>query len=603
MRFLIKTVRFLIKIIRPKKITHTQRIIEKLVCGFSEQATIDLKSIMGDAKFKPEDRAEAAIALARWNYSYGNFEKTRELLVSARELCPKITKSTNYYPLEINCLFDLERYDEARIRIDSWLRKKPKSTGLRIAKSNTFQNSASPEADKLACINQIYRENHLATIEKANPLLPLRIDNLRSSETDCSIPTGQQPKISILIPAYSAANTLHIAVNSLLNQTWKNIEIIIVDDCSPDETLTVAKKLSEQDPRIQVHQNPTNSGSYTARNLALKHATGEFVTVHDADDWSHPQKLEIQTRHLMDNPQFTANCSHWIRCHTDLRFRYNIHLNWNFSSLMLRRNVVLDLGGWDEVRIEGDAELFRRIRAKFGKTSIHYLMENIPLAFALLSDESLTQNPHTHIRTQRHGVRRIYHEALLHYYECHAANNHWQVRLPDGQRAFPAPKAILPKIEPPAHYDMLFILDACPDVQSLESDLSLIKAAQNPTRRIAIFHWRHYELDPQSGLHPDIASWIHDRIIDRIAPGEEVHAKKVIVTHPKILEHAIDLAPKIHCGDFSIIKNDPRNSDNSKAPVAFETETISANVRKWFGVEARWIENPDISVQPDPAAT
>jgi glycosyltransferase involved in cell wall biosynthesis len=595
MRFLIKTVRFLIKVIRPKKITHTQRIIDKLVCGFSEQATIDLKGIIRDVKFKPKDKAEAAIALARWQFSYGNFEKAHELLLSAREHCPKTAKNTNYYTLEINCLFELRKYDEARIKIDSLLKKNPKSTGLRIAKSNTFQNSESPEADQLDCINQIYRDHHFATIEKSDSQLPLRMDNLTSSQTDCSIPTDQQPKISILIPAYSAAKTLHIAVNSLLNQTWKNIEIIIVDDCSPDETLTVANKLSEQDPRIQVHQNPSNSGSYTARNLALKHATGEFVTVHDADDWSHPQKLEKQIRHLIDHPEFTANCSHWIRCYCDLKFRYYTHLNWNYSSLMLRKQVLIDLGGWDEVRIGADSEFFRRIRGKFGKASIHYLMENIPLAFALLSDESLTQNPPTHMRTQMHGVRRMYHESSFDYYQYHAQKYNWKVKLPNQERAFPAPKAILPKIEPPANYDILFIMDACLGDQSLTSHLSLTKAAQNPTCRIAIFHWRHYELDPKSELHSDIVKWIHDRVIDRIAPGEEVYAKNVVVTHPKILQYAIDLAPKIHCGDFSIIKQDPWYLLNNSTHITYDAEMISANVRKWFGVEARWIENLDIS--------
>src|SRR5690606_7836339 len=100
---------------------------------------------------------------------------------------------------------------------------------------------------------------------------------------------------------------------------------------------------------------PENRGAYAARNEALRRARGEYVTIHDADDWSHPQKIELQMRHLLENPSIPANCSEWVRCRFNLFFRGNVRIsvrriNINYSSILLKREIAIALGGWDEVR-------------------------------------------------------------------------------------------------------------------------------------------------------------------------------------------------------------------------------------------------------------
>src|SRR5699024_7310953 len=96
-----------------------------------------------------------------------------------------------------------------------------------------------------------------------------------------------EEKVSVILPAYNAETGLHVAIESILNQTWENLELIIVDDCSPDGTYDVAKRYEALDERVKVLQTPVNSGPYIARNIGLKAATGAFVTINDADDWSH----------------------------------------------------------------------------------------------------------------------------------------------------------------------------------------------------------------------------------------------------------------------------------------------------------------------------
>src|SRR5699024_3398148 len=110
---------------------------------------------------------------------------------------------------------------------------------------------------------------------------------------------------------------------------------------------------------------------YSARNVGLREANGEFVTVHDDDDWSHGDKIAMQVRHLMRHPHVAANMSAHTRVTENLRFvRINNNpflLQPNYSSLMLRRTHLLELGGWDPTNRGADSELRQRVQLRFGK--------------------------------------------------------------------------------------------------------------------------------------------------------------------------------------------------------------------------------------------
>ena len=108
---------------------------------------------------------------------------------------------------------------------------------------------------------------------------------------------NESPLVSVVVPAYNAARFLSEAVHSALNQTLTNIEVIIVNDGSTDETGAIANELASSDPRVTVlHQ--TNAGPAVARNRAVHASTGAFVAPLDADDFWHPSKLEHQVSAL-----------------------------------------------------------------------------------------------------------------------------------------------------------------------------------------------------------------------------------------------------------------------------------------------------------------
>ncbi|RXJ95885.1 hypothetical protein CRU94_04540 [Arcobacter sp. AHV-9/2010] len=100
------------------------------------------------------------------------------------------------------------------------------------------------------------------------------------------------PLVTIYIPTYNRKELLSRAVNSVLNQTYKNIEVIIVDDCSPDDTIEYLEELIRKDNRVRYFQNETNSGACVSRNKAIKEAKGEFITGLDDDDYFLPSRIE-----------------------------------------------------------------------------------------------------------------------------------------------------------------------------------------------------------------------------------------------------------------------------------------------------------------------
>lgn len=105
--------------------------------------------------------------------------------------------------------------------------------------------------------------------------------------------------VSIVMPSWNTARFIAKSIESILNQTYKNWELIIVDDCSSDNTDDIIAKYT--DPRIRYIKNETNSGAALTRNRALREAKGEWIAFLDSDDLWEPQKLERQLAYMLEN--------------------------------------------------------------------------------------------------------------------------------------------------------------------------------------------------------------------------------------------------------------------------------------------------------------
>lgn len=127
---------------------------------------------------------------------------------------------------------------------------------------------------------------------------------------------SKQPKISVYMPVYNAANYLTEAIDSVLAQTYKNLELIIVDDASTDESAKIIRSYVRKYPTkiqaIYLKKN-VNMGGDAAGNIAYQHATGDYLARMDADDIAVPDRIEKQVRFLETHPTYAVvGTSAWV---------------------------------------------------------------------------------------------------------------------------------------------------------------------------------------------------------------------------------------------------------------------------------------------------
>ena len=151
-------------------------------------------------------------------------------------------------------------------------------------------SSASYE-DWISDLNKLYASLDMSQVQLLeDSSLPL-MDRLSAGLTT----SLKGPKVSIIVPTFSPREGIRTALRSLVEQTWKNLEIIVVNDASPEQFDALFKDLEALDPRVRVLHQEENAGAYAARNAGLRIATGSFITTHDDDDWSHPDKIAMQS--------------------------------------------------------------------------------------------------------------------------------------------------------------------------------------------------------------------------------------------------------------------------------------------------------------------
>lgn len=187
-----------------------------------------------------------------------------------------------------------------------------------------------------------------------------------------------KPLVSILIPCYNSEALLAETIESALAQTWKNIEIIIVDDGSTDDSLTVAKKYESSIVRVFTQKN---KGQSAAENLALAQSQGNFISYLDADDLLASDKIERQIELLGSSDNLVASCQ-WSRFYKSFKEAMFIpqplwqdlepidwlvkawegHYMMHGATWLIPRKIAEQAGGWDErLSLINDFDYFSRI--------------------------------------------------------------------------------------------------------------------------------------------------------------------------------------------------------------------------------------------------
>lgn len=119
--------------------------------------------------------------------------------------------------------------------------------------------------------------------------------------------------VSVVIPVYNVEKFIKQTIECILNQTYKNVEILLIDDCSPDSSADIIKSMAIDHPEIKYHKLEKNSGAAVARNKAIELAEGQYLAFLDSDDLWKPTKLEKQVALMKErNAEFVYNAIEMI---------------------------------------------------------------------------------------------------------------------------------------------------------------------------------------------------------------------------------------------------------------------------------------------------
>lgn len=549
--------------------------------GYSHNALPKLSTIADSTAHPPLERLQAEQSLADWYFCKGQVELARDALLRAfahgREpsgalvagLC-RCYQVLNEYALSESLI---DQYADALRPVDKTL-----LTGQLNHAFGQQGLAPVPSLESFQALADYSREEVMCARETTGG----------SASTH-----SEKPLVSIIVPVFNAGQGLRVAVQSLRAQAYQNIEIILVDDASTDDSYDVMCEMAKADSRIRLVSCSENLGAYGARNLGMQHADGDLVTVHDSDDWSHPAKLALQVEALNNNPDAAYSTTYWVRVLPDLRMLGSWMLSspmlqLNHSSAMFRRSVLERCGLWHQVRVAGDTEYLRRVNSFFGKGI--EVLPNLPLSLSLVHPQSLTQTKATHVSTIFFGLRRLYREAM--------DWRHRTLSVKTGQylgqsaRLIPSPLGNLPS--PELNFNTLLIADFSRWSDEIDQ---LLHSVQDDLVLL------HIPLTAESCMDPicdQVWEFCHSHGVVFLHPGIRISVELVILTSGDLVLQRPDSLPEVHlrdCASHSIDILHPAKQGHVRASMVHSLLASGGQIpslAELFDVEFYVANNPDV---------
>lgn len=540
--------------------------------GFEEQALSDFKQMLHLEK-KQYMKRMIAWELMLWYANKYTEEDAGEALKYAeiaREGERNNQQLRQLAIVEAECYFHLHQKDKS-LAVLQEVMDKQEHPDLYLAMANLEGN----HFDKITWLNKAYKLFDLSPVTFATEDEPTYND-LDVAEKSKKIKSDV--KVSVILPAYNAEEGIHVAIESILGQTWTNLELIVVDDCSTDGTTDVVKKYAELDSRVSLLSTETNSGPYIARNIGLQVSSGKYVTINDADDWSHEQKIEIQITHLENNPEVIANTSGHARLtEENLQFYRRgtpgKFIFPNMSSIMFRKKEVIEkLGYWNCVRFAADGEFKRRLVKVFGAKRYVDLTSG-PLSLPRQSVTSLTGSSAFGYNGFFMGVRKEYVESLEYF---HRIKNQMYYPFPVEGNIFPVPRPMWPvKLQGTRGIDEVIV-----------GDFRLLKGVEDKVwkqveqklrysrKRIGLVQVYKYDIDADIEIHDEVRKWVDGEKNQMLVYGEKVEAKQVIVIDEDVFEHKQKYIPHIICNDLMVVKRNATIDMQKQIETTFRAKPI-----------------------------
>ena len=227
------------------------------------------------------------------------------------------------------------------------------------------------------------------------------------------------PKISVIIPTFNRPGVVQRAIRSIISQTFQDWELIVVDDCSTDNTFDIVNSFVVNNERIKYHKLERNSGANAARNQGIKLANAAIISFLDSDDEMHPLNLEKQDEKFASSPDlalcytgvdYYSGSTKVSEVHQRMRGSLEKYLFTNLKGLgsstsgfAIRKGILEKTGGFDESMVsQQDLDLLVRV-ARF--YNIDYI-EGCNTKMYLNSDNRISDNPKSVIKGEEQFLKK-----------------------------------------------------------------------------------------------------------------------------------------------------------------------------------------------------
>lgn len=453
----------------------------------------------------------------------------------------------------------------------------------------------APESDErawLVAINRCLEGDGTAKIA----LLQKRICAFDRLDTAPVSAITSGPKVTVALTAWRPDDGLITAFRSISKQTWGNLEILVMDDDSPPEFLPLLHAVVASDSRARLVRMPRNGGTYLARNRALDEATGEFFTVHDSDDWAHPERVERQVRRLIEVPELVSCSSRALRADDNLVFNLPgvSPSRENASSLMFRRTKVMDaIGYYDQSRKGADTEYALRMLQHFGRDSHVTLREH--LAFIRLTAGSLSRDEFK--PGWRHPSRLTYRLGYQWLHAKRAAEGRpLYVSRDGGEAQFTRPVRFIidresDEVRQRRHWDVLYVLDLRATSEQPPSFLDELLGLAQAGCKTAVMHMEsllfplNAEVEPYV---PDLQRLISTGVVGEVLFTDEAAVETVVIRDPSSLQFAASTRTAVNANRVLVLPEGVPRSPGA-AGWTYSVADVEDHAYRVFGQEATWV--------------
>jgi hypothetical protein len=189
---------------------------------------------------------------------------------------------------------------------------------------------------------------------------------------------NRYPLVSVILVVRNAAHLLEQSIESILDQTYPRLELVVVDDASEDESGFIARRIQSHDSRVRTARISHRMGPYFGRNIAIGKSRGEFITFQDADDRSTPDRLHVSVDMLLGRGSLWMAAAHHVRVNQGglpVRDNANFYVGEGPVSTIMRKSLFQRVGLFDTVMSRGDNEFRNRVSEALGEQAIGQIHE------------------------------------------------------------------------------------------------------------------------------------------------------------------------------------------------------------------------------------